>query len=491
METSMQHSQAAVPNAARAFSTAGERTGHSRTVNVDIPPGTDLNNPVPVPFQERNGDGSENSRRFPDAVYDNLPEPHRSLCQRVDPGERDVLLMGLLGVSSGIMPNVCGHYGGKRLEANLFAYVLGPYGEGKSGLMLARKIAAAIHGEKLEKSKELAKEYKHELARYKAEAKRFEQGKTDTILEEPAPAPHLKHFIPANIAKTGMLQLIEENSGRGTIFETEADTLADALRQEHGGFSDTLRQAFGHEPLSFFRRTNNEDVEIASPALSVVLSSTCDQLVRLIPSAENGLFSRFIYYELEPTAEFHNVFDKSKNGYGRYFAEMGTRYKELHDRLASLSEPIHFELQPHQELKFVQYFSEQKSEVWEYVSASLGGTINRLGMICFRIAMQLSVLRAFEKGYLPLELTCTDRDFENALRMARTLMRHTMSVYGRLPRVKSQACEPGEDKDTLKLEQKRRCFGLYNGGMTNYRQIAVAVFGSETHTSKVYRWIKS
>ena len=105
----------------------------------------------------------------------------------------------------------------------------------------------------------------------------------------------------------------EENGGRGTVFETEADTLADALKQDHGGFSDTLRQSFGHEPLSYFRRTNSEDVEIASPALSVVLSSTFDQLVKLIPSAENGLFSRFVYSELKTTPPVHNVFDKSKN----------------------------------------------------------------------------------------------------------------------------------------------------------------------------------
>ncbi|MCC9134989.1 DUF3987 domain-containing protein [Pontibacter silvestris] len=468
---------------------ATNKSDNAYTITVNVSPGTDLN--TPIPSQPWNEIGLKANKRFPNEVYENLPELQRLLCQKIiDTNEREVLFVGLLGVVSGILPNVCGYYGGKLLQPNLFTYTLGPYGEGKSGLMWARKIAEPIHKEKHEMAKELRKAHRDEMARYKKEFKLFEQGKLDKMPEQPEQPPHLKLYIPSNIGKTGMLQLLEENQGRGILFETEADTLADAIKQDHGGFSDVLRQSFGHEPISFFRRTNNEDVEILSPALSVVLSSTHDQLLKLIPTIENGLFSRFLYYEFDSTPEFNDVFDKSKNGYSRYFSEMGLHFKELYDKLTALSSPFFFELQPHQEKKFLKVFSEQKSEMREYISSSLGGTVNRMAMICFRIAMQLSICRAFEKGYLPLELVCSDQDFENALRISSTFSKHTIAVYDKLPKARSIVSEQSIDKDAVKLEQKRQCLELYDKGVKSVREISTIVFGSEGPKSTVHRWIK-
>ncbi|WP_347160118.1 DUF3987 domain-containing protein [Pontibacter chitinilyticus] len=488
MVTGIQQKNDTVSGAAVVIASTSS-SGNSFTTTVNVPSGTNLNNPIPS--QPWDGIGFEASKRFPEEVFENLPELQRLLCQKiVDPNEREVLFVGLLGVVSGILPNVCGYYGGKKLQPNLYTYTLGPYGEGKSGLMWARKIAEAIHQEKIEKTKELRKVYRDAMACYKKEFKLFEQGKTGTMPEQPEQPPHLKHFIPGNIGKTGMLQILDGSGGRGTLFETEADTLAEAMKQDHGGFSDTLRQSFGHEPISFFRRTNNEDVEIPSPALSVVLSSTFDQLLKLIPTIENGLFSRFLYYELDSTPEFNNVFDKSKNSYGRYFADIGLQFKKLHDELATLSNPIIFELQPHQEEKFLKIFSEQKSEMREYISSSLGGTVNRMAMICFRIAMQLSICRAFEKEYLPLELVCSDQDFENALQIISTFTKHTIAVYDKLPRTKSISSEQSNDKDEVKLAQKRQCLELHSKGVTSVREISTIVFGSDSQKSKVHRWIK-
>ncbi|WP_181308162.1 DUF3987 domain-containing protein [Rufibacter sp. XAAS-G3-1] len=470
-------------------SLAGGNISNAFKITVNVPPGTDLN--CPIPPRNLGGMGLKSTKAFPEEVYANLPDVQGALCRRiVDPIEREVFLVGMLGVTSGILPNVYGYYGGKKLEPNLYTYTLGPYGEGKSGLMWARKLAEAIHQEKHEKTAELVNAHKEEMARYKMESKMFEQGKSSTMPEQPKQPPHLKMYIPSNIGKTGMLQLLVENSGRGIMFETEADTLAEAMRQEHGGFSDVLRQAFGHEPMSFFRRTNSEDVEIPSPSLSVVLSSTFDQLLKLIPSVENGLFSRFLYYEFDSTPEFNNVFDKNKNGYSRYFTEMGIWFRKMHSELTALSHPIEFELKAHQQERFLKEFSEQKSELREHVSLALGGTVNRMGMICFRIAMQLSVIRAYEGGTLPHILECTDQDFENSLRILNTFTKHMVAVYDKLPRMKSFTTEDSGDRGALRLEQKRQCLELNGKGITNVREISILVFGSDSQKSTVHRWIK-
>src|SRR5690606_30104441 len=136
----------------------------------------------------------------------------------------------------------------------------------------------------------------------------YNKGKLPAPPPMPTPAGHTKLYLPANSTKTAMMQLLMENNGRGIIFETEGDTLADMLRQDYGNFSDVLRKAYHHESVSFFRRANNEDVFIEHPQLSVVLSGTQDQLHRLIPTIENGLFSRFCFYILDQRQGFKDPF---------------------------------------------------------------------------------------------------------------------------------------------------------------------------------------
>ncbi|MBK0403880.1 DUF3987 domain-containing protein [Adhaeribacter sp. BT258] len=405
----------------------------------------------------------------------------------LDAKEREVYAVAALAVGSGCLPNILGHYGGNVFGANLYLYVLGNYGEGKAGVMHARKLGEAIHLEKLEYSKELEKDYKREMAQYKKAFKLFEAGKAE-MPDEPTPPEHRKFYLPANSSKTAVKQLLKENSGRGVIFETEGDTLADVFKQDYGNFSDDLRKAWGHEPLSYYRRTNNEDVDISFPCVSVVLSSTFDQLLRLIPNIENGLFSRFMYYELESSPEFKNVFDKKKVGYGKYFSELGLQYQNIYNELAKQEYPIYFELQPHQEAQFVKVFQDQKSEILEFVGSALGGTINRLGLICFRIAMQLAALRAFDDGELPNPLICSDQDFENAIRITECLKKHALSVFYKLPKPRVINPDAEEDKDVAKVENKKKCLELHSQGLS-VREISEAVFGTEKKKSTVHRWI--
>ncbi|HAH23070.1 MAG TPA: DNA primase, partial [Prolixibacteraceae bacterium] len=82
------------------------------------------------------------------------------------------------------------------------------------------------------------------------------------------------------------------------IFETEGDTLAQAFKSDYGNYSDGFRKAFHHETISYYRRTDREFVEIDNPCLSTVLSSTPKQVAILIPNAENGMLSRFIFYHM-------------------------------------------------------------------------------------------------------------------------------------------------------------------------------------------------
>ena len=57
-----------------------------------------------------------------------------------------------------------------------------------------------------------------------------------------------------------------------------------------------MRKAFDHDRLSYNRRTDHEYREVKKTYLSVLLSGTPSQVKPLIPTAENGLFSRQVFY---------------------------------------------------------------------------------------------------------------------------------------------------------------------------------------------------
>lgn len=349
----------------------------------------------------------------------------------VDETEKEVFLIGALGVISGMLPNIKGLYSGKWISPNLFVYVLAGYGGGKGGLDYARELGKQIHKAKRDEANKLMGEYLKKMEVYKKALKEYNKSKKPDAKPptKPEKPGALMMFIPANNSKSGVYQLLEENNGKGILFESEGDTLSDALKQDYGGFSDTLRKAFHHEYLDLFRRMNNEHIEIKSPELSVILSSTFDQLKILIPSVENGLYSRFLYYELKQNNKFIDVFDNRKKDYQNHFDNAGDSFKILFDKLDKLETPIYFWLTNEQQENFVQIFGEKKANLIEEVDVTMSGTANRLGIIAFRIMMIFTVLRAHEKGTLNNSIKCNDTDFNNALRIVERLEKHAKTVY--------------------------------------------------------------
>lgn len=410
-----------------------------------------------------------------DRIIEDLPEMLKTSSNYlVEETEKEVYIIGALGVVSGLLPNIKGLYSGKWISPNLFVYILASYGGGKGSLDYARILGQQIQKAKKDKAKSLLIEYLRNLEYYKKELKVFNKNK-ETVAkppERPIPPPALMLFIPANNSKSGVYQLLEENDGKGIIFETEGDTLSDALKQDFGGFSDTLRKAFHHENLDLFRRANSEHIEINNPELSVVLSSTFDQLKLLIPTIENGLYSRFLFYVVGQNKKFVDVFDTRKKNYTELFESTGSSFTDLYYQLVQRETPIWFSLSKNQEKKFVQLFNEKKTNLIEEVDITMAGTANRLGIITFRIMMILTTLRAKESGNLTNSICCNNVDFENALKITERLEKHSRSVYHYL---------------NGKPEKKELAINMRNAG-TSIPAISKAL---EINKGTISRWCNS
>jgi hypothetical protein len=370
---------------------------------------------------------------FPDSLFPELPEfLQKVVAVATSNEERDILLLGSLGAISACLPKVSGIYDGKRVFPNLFLFITAQASAGKGSLVHCRQLVNPVHKELREQAKLHKQHYELEMAEYNAK-----KGKEEGI-EKPAKPPEKMLFIPANNSSTGAYQLLGDSDGRGLIFETEGDTLAHAFKSDYGNYSDGFRKAFHHETISYYRRTDREFVDIESPCLSTVLSGTPKQVSALIPNAENGLFSRFIFYFMNVRPVWKNVFaSQTDNGLDDYFEALGNEFYELY-KVIMQDEPRQFYLTADQQEQFNQFFGQIQEKYLNLQGLDYMATIRRLGLIAYRICMIFSALRIMETGDTSHKLICEERDFQAALEMVKVLVKHSSKVFGELPQEESK-----------------------------------------------------
>ena len=93
-------------------------------------------------------------------------------------------------------------------------------------------------------------------------------------------------------------------------------------------------------------------------------------------------------------------------------------------------------------------FQELQSDYVKVYGLDFLASIRRLGLITFRIAMILTVLRTFESGDVTNPLVCEDDDFDATINIIRVLFQHTSRVFQTLP--KTATADPGHQSTLLK-----------------------------------------
>ena len=369
----------------------------------------------------------ESMPTFSRELYGHLPGLLDEVARNARSDEdADVLILGALVTWSACLGKVYGVYDNKKVYPNLFLYVTAPASAGKGRLSLCRRLAQPIHDQ-------LRQLYRDDMDEYRVQKARFDQAKKKNPDLEPPEEPPLRMLIiPANSSSTSVYQILSDNGGGGLMFETEGDTLANVFASDYGNYSDGFRKAFHHEPISYTRRKDREFVELLRPRLSAVLSGTPRQISALIPDAENGLFSRFIFYYLNFRLEWIDVFARTSNTtQEEIFDDIGYGFLELYQRLEMQPE-LEFSLTPGQQSAFHDYYRSTQEQYYYLFGEDIIGSVRRLGLITFRLAMVLSALRLHDTGEVVTTLICDDEDFQSAMAIARALIRHTVRVYREL-----------------------------------------------------------
>jgi len=371
-------------------------------------------------------DTKEEMPTFQDSIFLQLP---KFLKDVVHPAsgkeERDILLLGALTSLSAVLTKLYGFYDGEKVFSNLYLFVTAPASAGKGRLTQCKKLVLPIHKEMREQASLLKQQFEIESATYNSQK--------GNDVEKPKDPPENMLFIPANNSTTGVFQLLSENEGKGLIFETEGDTLAQAFKSDYGNYSDGFRKAFHHETISYYRRTDHEYVDIEDPCISTILSGTPNQVSSLIPNAENGLFSRFMFYYMNIKPIWKNVFaQKTTSGLSDYYSSLGEEFLGFYKTLKNNPE-IEVTLTDKQKDLFHTYFSNVQTKYLNVQSEEYIATVRRMGLIAFRMMMIFTALRIKEDGDVSQIRSCEDVDFDNTLNIISVLIKHSSKVYNSLP----------------------------------------------------------
>ena len=378
---------------------------------------------------------TESMPTFSQEIYGLLPSFLESVINKAKNFEdADLLILGTLTAISACLPNVSGIYAEREVFPNLFLFVSAQASAGKGRLTLCRHLIKPIHDN-------LKRLYSIEMDEYKTLQNEYSQDKKNR--EPPIEPPIKTLLIPANSSATSVYQVLNDNGGVGLIFETEGDTLANSFKSDYGNFSDGFRKAFHHEMISYTRRKDREFVELTKPRLSALLSGTPHQILALIPDAENGLFSRFIFYNMNLKLEWRDVFSESTVSLDDYFINLGQQFFQFYQTLQQ-SQSIRFELSPEQKQQFNSFFATVQDEYANLFGLDIVASVRRLGLITFRLAMILTTLRLMDGKTKSDVLVCDDTDFRTVLIMDRVLLQHTANVLGTLPAIDSSSASKSQ-----------------------------------------------
>ena len=371
--------------------------------------------------------------------------------QGATPAQRDVLLLAAITAIGACMGNqVRCKYGRKYHSPCLQLFVVAPPASGKGVLSFTRKFAEQLHRERRQQTEREMEAYRKEKTAFEA------MGKKRAEVDPPQPPKNRLFIIPGNNTGTGILQNIIDSDGHAIIFEPEADTISTAIGSDYGHWSDTLRKAFDHEPLTYNRRTDREYREVHRSFVSVILSGTPAQVRPLIPSAENGLFSRQLFYYMPAIHQWQNQFEWKDDGMEALFDTLAQEWKGQLDRMRKEG-AFDVVLTTEQQDEFNRLFAALFRRSVGSSGNELNSSVARLGIIACRILSVVGILRMLEGGksckdyalahpapdiardnlkdgiITRWEVGVAPEDFKAVLALVPVLYRHTTHILSFLP----------------------------------------------------------
>ena len=298
-------------------------------------------------------EGQEDLRIVEHLDVQKLPESvQEMLSLAATPEEQDIILMATLAAASACVPNLYFHYGptGKKYYANLQCFILAAAASGKG-----------IANQALE------------MAR---------------VIDEQYPM-----LIAGDSTLAAWYKALEEQGGCG---ESEGSVITDIWRNAAANYNTALRKAAEHEAIS--RNRVKGASEIRNPRLSMLLTGTFGQYKALVPSVENGYFSRLLTVVIKGTNPFDKRYVSSKGGQSAVPKIVGQRLLRTYERLMEGGEQ-EWSLTEAQKERLGEHLETEYGTLIGLLGDNFHSAVVRMAVQIERIAMVLTAMRGGENPH--------------------------------------------------------------------------------------------
>ena len=333
-------------------------------------------------------EGQEDLRIVEHLDIQKLPESvQQMLSQASTPEEQDIILMATLAAASACVPNLYFRYGptGKKYYANLQCFILAAAASGKG------------------------------IANHALEMAR--------VIDEQYPL-----LIAGDSTLAAFYKALEERGGCGYLHESEGSVITDIWRTSAANYNTALRKAAEHEPIS--RNRVKGASEIKNPRLSMLLTGTFGQYKALVPSVENGYFSRLLTVVIKGTNPFDKRYVSSRGGQSAVPRIIGQKLLRTYEALMNAGER-EWSLTDAQKERLGEHLETEYGTLIGLLGDNFHSAVIRMAVQIERMAMVLSVMR-LEPSVISHQysaLLCSDADYQTAEIIGNRLLLHLAAAY--------------------------------------------------------------
>lgn len=326
----------------------------------------------------------------PYLVPDNLPKLLKdclNLAKTTE--EKDILLLSILTAVSSTLSKVSFAYGhmGKHYYPNLQTFIMAGAASGKGVSGLAQELLRPIH--------------------------------------DSSPL-----FLAGDSSYPAFFKALYDQQGVGYLYESEGSVITDIWKSGAMSYNTALRKAAEHEALSR-NRCNKGTKVIALPKLSMLLTGTFDQFQTLVPSVQNGFFSRLTMLVIRGRQEFdQSIFMANTDESSRVISACGHRLLRLYEQLVMLDDVVTFSLTHEQALRLGRHFHREYGALIQSLGDNFHPSVVRSGITTMRIAAVLTAMRhADAGGPLSNDWECDPDDYDTAVLISSKLLLHAADAY--------------------------------------------------------------
>ena len=311
------------------------------------------------------------------------------------PEEQDIILMATLAAASACVPNLYFTYGptGKKYYANLQCFILAAAASGKG-----------IANQALEMVR---------------------------VIDEQHPM-----LIAGDSTLAAFYKALEEQGGCGYMHESEGSVITDIWKSSAANYNTALRKAAEHEPIS--RNRVKSASEIKNPRLSMLLTGTFGQYKALVPSVENGYFSRLLTVVIRGTNPFDKRYVSSKGGQSVIPKQVGLRLLRTYEQLMNAGER-EWSLTDAQKERLGEHLETEYGTLIGLLGDNFHSAVVRMAVQIERMAMVLTAMRIQNTEYriqtesdselMNEKILCTDEDYETAEMIGNKMLLHMAAAY--------------------------------------------------------------